>query len=317
MTVRAVAVAFAAAVGASVPAPAAGGQEGGTGPTATVVQQAAAVADVVDVIGAGWRPGGLVAAALCGNEAARGSIDCLPHEREIGVGPDGTFHLAVTVRVPPSPCPCVILVTGLEGGGRAVVPLEVDGVPRAPVERPEPAPVAEVAVDEARLEGGGPWTSWFGAGATRTLVLVVRNSGNAPADARLTVTAGPGDDPDGWVPSPGPVRVEAGERRIVRVPVRFEPLGFGRHSVVGAVAAGGGEQPFRASAGVHPWGLYGLAAVVLLVLVGVPAGRRRRRRRPDGAPPAPPGNGAEIGPGRSDGARGSTDAHVASDGRRR
>lgn len=312
MTARAVAVALAAGVDALAPAPAAQGQDGaGPQPTATVVQQAAAVADVVDVVGAGWQPGDLVAVALCGNEAARGSIDCLPHAREVGVGPDGTFHLALTVAVPPRPCPCVVVVTGLDSGGRAVVPLEIDGLPRAPVERPDPAPAADVTVDEVRLEGGGPWTSWFGGGATRTLVVVVRNTGTTDVEARLTATAGPGDDPDGWVEVPRPVRVEAGERRVVRVPVRFEPLGAGRHSVVGTVAAGGREQPFRASASVQPWGLYALVVVILLAAAGVPV---RRRRRGPGSPAAVAG--AEIGPGGTDEQRGTSIIAGASDGHR-
>ncbi|HEX6238312.1 MAG TPA: hypothetical protein VFZ68_14025, partial [Acidimicrobiales bacterium] len=277
-----------------LPASAAHGQDADdSAPVVLVSRRSVDVADTVDVTGGGWQPGSLVVADICGNRAVRGSLDCTGATTEKGVGADGQFQLSLRVTVPPSPCPCVLVVTGLGGPERAVAPLEIRGHPEVPAEElddiaeAEQVPAGRLVVDDAHLEGGGPWSAWFGASATRTLVITVRNTGEAAADLRMTVTAGRGDDPEGWVPVTDPGRLDAGDQRTLHVPVRFDPLGAGRHAVAGQVAGGGSAATFDASTSIHPWGLYGLAGAAL-VLSGVALGVRIRRRRRRRRAPSPP-----------------------------
>ncbi|MFP3900460.1 MAG: hypothetical protein ACLFXM_06370 [Acidimicrobiia bacterium] len=277
-----------------LPAPAAHGQDADdSAPVVLVSRRSVDVADTVDVTGGGWQPASLVVLDICGNRAARGSLDCTGAPIEKGVGADGRFRLSLNVRVPPSPCPCVLVVTGLGGPERAVVPLEIRGHPEISDEEvdeiaeAEQAPAGRLVVDDARLEGGGPWSSWFGGSATRTLVVTVRNTGEAAAGLRVAVSAGRGDDPEGWVPVTDPGRLDAGEERTLHIPVRFDPLGVGSHTVAGEVAGRGTTATFDASTTIHPWGLYGLAGATLVlsvVTVGVRLRRRRGRRR-DPVPP--------------------------------
>jgi len=245
-------------------------------PTAVTSQQTVALGDVVDVSGEGWPPDSLVVIEVCGNLGAGGSLDCTVPTPERGVDREGRFRIPVTVTPPPTPCPCAVIVTGVSGTQHLVLPLTIEGAPTEPG-RGEPAPAPALVVEAARLEGSGPWTAWFGAPASRTLVLTVRNTGTAPADARLTLAAGPGDNPHGWVPETQPGPLDPGERRTLRTPVRFDPLGFGRHVVVGEIAAPGTEMPFEVGTSIHPWGLYA-AALVALGAIAVATFNRLRHR---------------------------------------
>jgi hypothetical protein len=268
-----------------LPVPAVQAQEtDDSAPVVLVSPQTVNLGGTVEVTGSGWQPGSLVVADICGNEAARGSLDCIGATSERGVDGDGRFSLSLTVLRPPSPCPCVVVVTGAGGPQPVAVPLEIQGHPEAPVQEIDEAdsPAGHLVVDEARLEGSGPWPAWFGASPSRTLVLTVRNTGDDAADLRLTVTAGPGDNPEGWVPVPDPGRLEAGERRTLRVPVDFDPLGFGRHTVAGEIEGVGSTASFATSTNIHPLGLYGVGAAILILAGAMFAVRRRSR---SSAPP--------------------------------
>lgn len=244
-------------------------------PTAVLAQQTVAVGDVVDVSGEGWPPDSLVVIEVCGNLGVGGSLDCAVPTPERGVDRDGRFRIPVTVTAPPTPCPCAVIVTGLSGTQPLVLPLTIEGVPVEPGGESAPAPA--LVVEAARLEGSGPWTAWFGAPASRTLVLTVRNTGAAPADPRLTLAAGPGDNPHGWVSVTQPGRLDPGERNTLRTPVRFDPLGFGRHVVAGEIAAPGTEVPFQVGTSIHPWGLYAAALLGLGAIVAATFTRLRHR----------------------------------------
>lgn len=280
MTLRAAPAAIAAiAAMVFLPAPAAQGQD--TDDSAPVVQvypQTVSIGGTVEVTGQRWQPGSLVVADICGNQAERGSLDCTGAYSERGVDGNGRFTLSLTVLRPPSPCPCVVVVTGSGGPGQVVEPLEIEGHPQAPVEEidEDESPAGDLEVDDAYLEGSGPWSAWFGASPSRTLVLTVRNNGDTAADLRLTVHAGVGDDPEGWVPAPDPGRLEPRESRTLRIPVDFDPLGFGRHTVAGEIEGVGSTASFAASEDIHPWGLYGVGAALLVLAVTTFAVRRRR-----------------------------------------
>jgi hypothetical protein len=279
-TIRALSILLASVVATVLlPAPAAEGQDSDAPEAVVVVSpQNVTIGGTVEVTGSGWQPGSLVVADICGNEAAGGSLDCTGATSERGVDGNGRFTLSLTVLRPPSPCPCVVTVTGPGGPEPVAVPLEIEGHPEAPVEQVDEvdSPAGDLEVDDAYLEGSGPWSAWFGASPSRTLVLTVRNNGDTAADLRMTVHAGVGGDPEGWVPAPDPGRLEPGESRTLRIPVDFDPLGFGRHTVAGEIEGVGSTASFAASEDIHPWGLYGVGAALLILAVTTFAVRRRR-----------------------------------------
>jgi hypothetical protein len=288
-----------APVGAArVTAPAGAGD--GVEPAVALVPQAVAVGAPVTALGVGWVPDSLVVIELCGNMAVRGSLDCTgAHER--GVDGDGSFRVTFTATAPPAPCPCVVAVTALggDGPGRVLTPLPITGVPLAQVFDPQPPP-PELSVS-ARLDGGRSVASWFGGGDERTLVLTVRNVGSVPADLRLDVAVGPGAFPDTDVDTGDPPgTIAPGGIRVLRIPVRFEPLGFGRHVVAGEVAAPGASAAFEVGADVQPWGLYAVVFLVVVLAIVLVVALLLRRRRPSaesaGPEPLPEGPPA-LGPG--------------------
>jgi hypothetical protein len=296
VTFRAAPAAIAAIVAmVLLPVPAAQGQDtDDSTPVVLVSPQTVNLGGSVEVTGSGWQPGSLVVADICGNQAARGSLDCTGTYSERGVDGNGRFSVSLTVLRPPSPCPCVVVVTGSGGPEPVTVPLEIQGHPEAPVveiEEVDPAS-GPLVVDDARLEGSGPWPAWFGASPSRTLVLMVSNTGDLPADLQMTVRAGQGDDPDGWVSVDDPGILQAGETRTLRVPVDFDPLGFGRHTVTGEIEGVGSTASFAAGTTIHPWGLYGVGAAIL-ILAGAMFAVRRRSRSSAPPPEAPP---AEASP---------------------
>jgi hypothetical protein len=284
-----------AGAGAAVPA---GG--GDVEPAVALVPQSVAVGGPVTALGVGWVPDSLVVIELCGNAAIRGSLDCIT-EQERGVGGDGSFRVTFTATPPPTPCPCAVAVTALggDGPGRVVAPLQLAGVPVAPVDDPRPPP-PELAVT-ARLAGGPPVAAWFGGADERTLVLTIRNVGQVPADLRLDVALGPGAFPDSEVDTGDPPgTIAPGGIRVLRIPVRFEPLGFGRHVVAGEVAAPGASAAFQVGVDVQPWGLYAVVFLVVLLvaaLAGALLWRRRRRSGSEVTVTPPPEYPLALGPG--------------------
>jgi len=276
-------------------------------PALALVPQSVAVGGPVTALGVGWVPDSLVVIELCGNQAIRGSLDCTA-EGERGVDGEGAFRVTFTATPPPAPCPCVVVVTALggDGPGRVAAPLQIAGVPVVPVNDPRPPP-PELSVT-ARLEGGRPVAAWFGGADERTLVLTVHNDGSVPAELRLDVAVGPGALPDTDVDTGDPPgKIYPGGTRILRVPVEFEPLGFGHHVVAGEVAAPGASAAFEVGVDVQPWGLYAVMflVVVLAAVLAVLLLRRRRRRRrsaqpaateplPEGPPALGPGSGRRL-----------------------
>ena len=207
--VRAMLVTFLA-VGAGASASAAQAP----GPSATVDRDPVATGEVALVTGSGWPAGTLVRVELCGNEALDATADCaIGGSRDVGVQADGNFYATLPILEPPSPCPCVIRVSGITAGDAVRVPVTVLGVPVAPPEQRIDVPSVSRALEvtEADVTGGGPWTSWVGGPSDRTLHLTVRNIGDvAILDPRLVVTVGRGGDPAGIVETPDLGRLEPG-----------------------------------------------------------------------------------------------------------
>lgn len=218
--------------------------------------------------GAGWPVGELVQVEVCGSEARSGSSDCAVDAAQVvGVGDDGTFLARLAVVVPPSPCPCVIRAFSQASTDVATTPVDVPGAPNEhPGDGSVTAPaLRRLEVEQVRLTGSDTFATWWGAPAKRTLEFELVNTGTvAVNDVSITLTAGPIDDPDGFIPPVRVERMEIGERRAFSVPIEFPALSFGDQMVRGTVNGTSQPTSFSAETTTHPWLLI-IVPIVLLV----------------------------------------------------
>jgi hypothetical protein len=267
----------------------AGAQGSSSAPTVTVQSTTLALGQRVLVQGDGWPARTLVHISLCGNAAANLSADCdLVHQADAGVGDNGHFSTLLTVADPGKPCPCVVRVTDATATGEARVVVDVVGLPTAtPLPVPLPDNSQQLEITEARVEGKGDWTAWFGAGSPRTLVLTVHNSGVTPVpDPPFNLVYGKGENPTGIVSAPHLGSLGPGQSVTVRVPFGVDTFSFGDYTIKGQIQGPGRSTVFRSKTSAQfPWGLF-LVGVVLLQLVLLAIRNRVRRRvHRDEAPP--------------------------------
>lgn len=305
-----------AVVGGAVPglsSTVAGAAGSGSSPQVRTSTPVASVGERVYVTGTGWSPvGQTVLIQICGEDARNFSNDCnLTNSYTAAIRAGGIFYGALTVQLPPTPCPCVFSVTTPGSFSGVKVPLTIVGAPDVPIPPPV-APVDPVALT-ARVEPASSVSSWFGGPKAVTLVLSVSNrSSVAFRTATFVVTVGHGPDPTGFVVGQPMAPLAAGATRVVRVPVTIPPFTYGHYTVHAEVTTGLGSATVAAGTSTYPWGL--LVALVVLVLVVVlllvVLRRRRRRRRhkaavlaaasrvgPIGVPPASPVETAPASPG--------------------
>ncbi len=257
-------LALAAAVLTMAPGPAAGQ----TGVSASADRGSASAGESIVVTGTGWPAQTRVQASVCGNQARGLSADCdLPNSRTIVTDPEGSFSVALDVAVPPSPCPCVVFVSGQNTASTVRFPIEVVDAPSAPTTEAEIASPPGFEVVSSTLSGSGPWTSWFGGAPERTLLLTVENTGSEAAAPDLDATWGAGADPTHVLDIPTLEVIEPGETLRYRIPVRFDALTFGSVNVAGSVAGSSGPVSFTASTSSYPWALLALAIIALQLLL--------------------------------------------------
>lgn len=263
----------------TVAAPSVAAQDGP--PAITVDRTGTAAGETVLVQGTGWDGTGLVYVELCGNAGRGGSRSCDQSGATLaGVSTTGTFGATITAAKPPVPCPCVVKATSQTNQSVATASLAVQDVAVVDLDAQTEMTTVERAVEisSITLHGSGPWTTWFGAGASRTLSFTIENVGDvAVHDPPLTVAVGKGSPPGGVVRAPDVGSIEAGESVDVEIPVTFDALSFGRHSAM--VKVDGFATPAVATAhtSTYPWGLIAIGLVLLqLVLLYI---RNRARRR--------------------------------------
>ncbi|MFC0531848.1 hypothetical protein [Phytohabitans kaempferiae] len=258
-----------AAALALAPAPAAP-----AAPAVTADRAQAAPGDRVLVRLAAWPPG-TVTVELCGGAPDGGSAGCaMDSAVQTYVSPTGTAGTALTVAAPPGGCPCAIRATSLDRATVATTPFAVTGAaaPSASGGRSQAAPVLVAA----SLDGGGSWPDRLGWASTRTLVLRLRNDSPAPAPVALSVTAGRGSAPTGFVAAPAVPDLAPGEERTIAVPVELPPLSTGTYTVTGEVTSAGSTVQVVATTARYPWGVPVVLALAVTALA-VTAWRRRRR----------------------------------------
>lgn len=238
------------ALGALLATSSAGGQEV-DGPTLAVSPGSVAAGDDMVVTISGFRAAN-VTVSVCGNAAARGSVDC-----DL-VGSEGiALRNAVTTRglqvhAPPVPCPCVVRAASRTQDEVAIATLDLLGHPVAEVVRSDASSLLDVIVDVRRASGGA-WPrlrSSLGGPTSYALDVTVRNRSGLELDGvALSATATRGGDQVAGVELPAIRTLAPGgrweHRAELQVPapvvgdLRFEVVATGAGR---AVAASGDER---------------------------------------------------------------------------
>ncbi len=260
------------------------------GPTVVTSTSYAVIGELVGVSGSGWSPvGQTVQIQLCGRNAIDLSNDCdQTNQYSAAIRAGGIFYGSLTVRPPPTPCPCVFLVTAAGSFDGVKVPITIAGAPSAPL--PAATPPGPPVRLSPKIEAPVSVSSWFGGPKDATLVLTVTNtSGIALNEPALSVTVGRGGTPTGFVAGRQLAPLPAGASRTLRIPVRIPLFTFGAYTVRSTVATGQGAVAADTPVRTYPWGLFAVG-VLLVALVLLAVVRRLRRRVAAGD--AGPGTGA-------------------------
>ena len=254
-------------------------------------RSSAAVGAQVAVDLAGWQVG-VAQVELCGNSAARGTVDCDPLTTiAVAVGTDGRAQTLLTVSAPPVPCPCVIRVSQATTGAVAALPFTVSSpytvsgstsvgttesaqTPTAPPARVRAVDVVSVQV----VNDEGP-AAPFAVDAARRVVVMVRNSGTVvvtgvTASARL-VGFGASSRP---MPSPPAFDLAPGATARIVMAIDLPTPAFGDYRIVGQIDGGDEPTPFSARSTHIPWGVISAAVLGVAVWLSrhVPVRRRSR-----------------------------------------
>lgn len=251
-------------------------------PQVTLDSAEIAVGDRVEVRVSRW-PSELLIAEVCGNEAARGAVDCaVTGSVQTHIGPDGTGLVQLPIAAPPVGCPCVVRVRDLVGAVTLLHPVNVDGVTAVPA--PEPVEPGTVSVGEVSVSEAWSWAGLFGFGASRTVAVTVHFAGSEESprtETQLSLLVGRGEEPTVPVPAVSLAELGPGQSRTYQIPVSLPPPAFGVYTVRGEVtgimdAGREGEYPTNAAFVVqtahYPWGITGILglwvtlAVVMVVI---------------------------------------------------
>jgi hypothetical protein len=140
-----------------------------------------------------------VTISVCGNRAARGSVDCnMPASEGLGLDRDGSPTVGqMPVAAPEVPCPCIIRVSTTNQDEIAVAPIELIGHPVGPiVESGTEAPL-EVSVVPRRAPHGvmARLRAAIGGPTAYDVTVSVRNRSTEDLGG-VTLTGAAGRTPD-------------------------------------------------------------------------------------------------------------------------
>ncbi|NBE52041.1 hypothetical protein GUY60_11525 [Streptomyces sp. YC537] len=268
---RALVVALAAAVALVLGgAPAA---QAADGPSVKLSKTQAGKGGSIAVSGAGWRPKALLMLLVCGQAApgtdpVGGTNACANADgRAVTTDAEGAFDTELPVAEPPVACPCVVrvaTVTGTKAFAQAAFTVAGHPVKKLPK---QPAGGKLAVLASTRLEGAGNVLTWFGAPASRTLVLTVGNLGSAPVkDPVFKVGTAHGVFAPQWEEQQWRGTLAPGKKAQVKLNVQLDAGAYGDYTV--ALRYGGkvlAEQPWDVG---RPWGV---TLFWILLCVVVPA----------------------------------------------
>ena len=272
------AAAFVAVLMGSPPAVASAQEET---PSASLDRGDAEPGGSVEVTGRSWPDGVVVQAQLCGNQALNGSVDCdRAGAMTVGVGSDGLFSIRLPVTEPPTPCPCVVLITSPDVLGTVLrLPLDVAGVPTAEPTQ-DRASIPVFSITGLRVIKERPVAALFGASHERSIAMTIENLGGTTIET-LPITVTNADAPDEVIASGELADLQAGESTELRLDFPVSALARGTTTVNVTVDQSGQAFARSASFSTFPWGLLGVVLAVLALVTVLWGLHRRRRRRRD------------------------------------
>ena len=240
--------------------------------------------ETVAITGSSWPPHRLLQAQVCGGGLLAVSSDCdITHAVGFGPADNGVVATSLIVTVPPVPCPCVVLVTQLQPNAVERLPITIAGAPSAPLPAPPPPIHQDVTISDVHVVDQSSWTSWFGAAASRELVLTVHNGGATPVRPLLLARWEQGGS-SVVITSPRAAMLRGGGTTQIDAPFALSTFAHGQFPVMGSVTGSAFDVRFASATSTTPWGLYGLAVVLavcaLLALAVLLGDRRQNDVRP-------------------------------------
>jgi hypothetical protein len=238
------------------------------------------------VTGADWSAGTTLVAYVCGHNGAT-SEDCASTNfGELQASPKGAISARMLGVVPPHPCPCVVLVKGVNVQFTESIEVTV-------LTGPIPAPPNEpdLRIQDLRVVAKSTGASAMGAAAPRTVELRLHNAGPFTETPVVIGRWGHPTQVDHSITMPKMGSLAPGATKSVRADFSLPALSVGAYTVQVTAQVGGFGSETNATAPTtqYPIGLFALLAflllTVLLLLVTGPSRRRRRARR---RPPSPP-----------------------------
>lgn len=255
-------------------------------PTISVSTHSLVPGQKVLITGYGWPVGTALSATLCGADAVSGTVDCAQTATVSVVAPrTGRLYVWLTPELPPKPCPCVILVTGVTSYYSKTIPVTVAGAAVSPVP-PTPTTVQpHLQIADLQVVGGMTLASSFGTSARRLVELQVHNAGPYSETPLLLGRWGTGTHPGNVLVMPIMGALRAGQSAEVHVPFSLPVLSIGRYTVRVEAEVVGFSRVASASASTSTWpiALFVLALVLLeLIAFAITKVVRVRRRRKAG-----------------------------------
>lgn len=264
-------------------------QEPTTAPSIALSQTSVRPGEHVLVTIDGFK-GGSVTMSVCGNLAARRSVDCnLTGSEARRLNRDHSPTIAdLPVGVPPATCPCVVVASTQGFEEFAVTPIDLIGHPVGPIVRPESFRSLEVSLTAQRAPHGliARLRSWVGGPTAYDVTVSVQNRSTETLDGVvLAGSAGRSRSDDVSALEIPPVgSLAAGETwtSTVRTEIPAPVLG----GFVWQVTASGAGPAVSAQHTTHAMPL-GLVLLVFIFVLDVGAivwrrvARRRRERTHD------------------------------------
>ncbi|MHC0433886.1 neocarzinostatin apoprotein domain-containing protein, partial [Streptomyces sp. O3] len=218
----------------------------------------------ITVKGTGWRPETLLTLLICGQNMIGGTNACANADGLTATtDAEGRFSRKLPVAEPPEPCPCVVHVATVTGAkASAQAELKVAGHPVKPLPKQEGGAQLRVLA-ATRLEGSSGVLTWFGAPASRRLVVTIGNLGASPVkDPVFKVGTSHGVFAPRWEERQWRGTLAPGKKAQVKLPVQLTAGAHGDYLV--SLRYGGdvlAEQPWDVG---RPWGV-----TLFWILLGV------------------------------------------------
>ena len=231
------------------------------------------------ITGSGWTRTASVNATICGADAVSGSSDCaVTSTATMGATARGLLWSRIAIVIPPTPCPCVVLVSGTNVTFTERIPVKVVGAPTRPVHPAASESAPTVRISGLEVAGGSTLVSFFGGRAPRTLEFRLRNTWDHAITPVLLGRWGNGKDLPNVIEMPSIGSLRPGQSRELEVPFSLTALSMGSYTVAVRVQLVGFPVESSATARTSQWpvGLFLLGLLLLLLLVYLVAIRRRK-----------------------------------------